>query len=151
MWLLWTLGCATPEPAENTIESMVLVGVPQLATLSVDGKEVHVEIANTRPLRKKGLMFREKLGDNEGMLFVYVDEKARSFWMKDTPLPLSAAYINSEGKIVNIVDMPPYSTDSYPSLYPAQYVLEMKQGWFSEHGVERGDFVTDLPKVTAEP
>ncbi len=145
MWTLWLLACASPKQPETDLSALTV------QILDVDDHPVQAELARTREERHKGLMFRKHLGPNDGMLFLYNEEKPRSFWMKDTPLPLSAAYLDAKGVIVNIVDMPPFSTDSYPSLYPAQYVLEMNQGWFEENGVARGDIVKNIPKVDVEP
>lgn len=119
--------------------------------LDVDGHAVIAEVADTTKAREQGLMGRKFLGDDEGMIFVYTDEKPRSFWMKNTPLPLSIAYADKDGKIVKILDMEPYSEDRVQSIYPAQYALEMKQGWFTEHGVESGDRIGKLPTATPAP
>ena len=126
---------------------------PTLPTrmLEVEGHAVVAEVADTNHAREQGLMGRKFLGEDEGMLFVYTDEKPRSFWMKNTPLPLSIAYADKGGKIVKILDMEPYSEDRVQSLYPAQYALEMRQGWFSEHGVESGDLIAKLPVLPPEP
>lgn len=115
-------------------------------TISVDGHDVLVEIADEDPEREQGLMHRESMPADEGMLFVYPEERPRSFWMKDTRIPLSIAYADSKGKIVKILDMKPYDTGRYQSLYPAMYALEMNQGWFASHDVAEGDVMTGLPK-----
>ena len=99
----------------------------------------------TPDTRARGLMHRDAMDPDHGMLFVYPDEAPRGFWMKDTRLPLSIAFADHTGKIVKISDMQPFSLERVPSLYPAMYALEMNQGWFAEHGVEKGDLITDLP------
>lgn len=122
-----------------------------LRTVSIDasgGEEVKikVEIADDPEEQAKGLMNRERLGDDRGMLFVFPDEQIRSFWMKNTLIPLSIAYIDSEGRIIDLQEMkalddePPH----YVSAKPAQYALEVNQGFFDERGVEVGDRV-ELP------
>lgn len=114
-------------------------------TIAVDGQTVLVELAVNTKDRAQGLMHRPSLPADEGMLFVYPDEKPRSFWMKDTKIPLSIAFADSKGRIVKIADMHPLVTASTKSLYPAKYALEMNQGWFAAHDVVEGELLTDLP------
>lgn len=102
---------------------------------------LEAEIAADDPARTRGLMAREELGENEGMLFVFDGERTLNFIMDNTLLPLSIAYIDAEGRIVDIQDMEPLSDESYPSAEPAQYALEVNQGFFAERGVEVGDRV----------
>ena len=105
--------------------------------------EVRVEVADDTEEQAQGLMGRKKLGEKRGMLFVYPEERTRSFWMKDTYIPLSIAYIDSEGRIVDIQDMKPLDDKppSYVSAEPARYALEVNKGFFGERGVEVGDRV----------
>jgi uncharacterized membrane protein (UPF0127 family) len=105
---------------------------------------VEAEIANDDPERTRGLMAREELGENQGMLFVFDSEQPLRFIMDNTLLPLSIAYIDSGGSIVDIEQMQPLSDDTYPSAEPASYALEVNQGFFQERGVEVGDEV-ELP------
>ena len=114
-------------------------------TIKVGDQAVVVELAVNEEQRAQGLMHRASMPHDEGMLFVYPSEKPRSFWMKDTKLPLSIAYIDSSGKIVKISKMQPLSRQSVKSIYPAKYALEMNQGWFDEKGFKKGVMVTDLP------
>ena len=107
--------------------------------------EVEVEIADDDNERQRGLMGRTELAENAGMLFVYEAEQPRSFWMKDTLIPLSIAYISAEGWIVDIQDMQPLDETSYPSAEPAKYALEVNQGFFRERGIQVGDRL-DLPE-----
>jgi uncharacterized membrane protein (UPF0127 family) len=116
-------------------------------TIDASGGEtvrLQVEIADTDAERQRGLMERTALGENRGMLFLFEDETTLSFWMKNTLIPLSVAYIDSEGRIVDIQDMQPLDETSHPSAEPAQYALEVNQGFFKEHGVEVGD-TAELP------
>jgi uncharacterized protein len=117
------------------------------ATIVVDSKPVLVEIASTPESRAEGLMNRDELAPNTGMLFIFPDNRPRSFWMKNTRIPLSIAYINSELQIVRIANMTPFSTDRVPSLYPARYALEMNQGWFEKNNVEKGAVLADMPSI----
>ncbi|MGQ9842899.1 MAG: DUF192 domain-containing protein [Spirochaetota bacterium] len=91
----------------------------------------NVEIAATPEEHAKGLMGRSELCDNCGMLFIFDDEEYRTFWMKNTKIPLSIAFIDSNGIINDIQDMKPYQTfPTYSSKYPAKFALEVNQGWF---------------------
>ena len=109
--------------------------------LTLKEKKIKVEAVRTEGEKAKGLMFREKLGKNEGMLFVYEREEVLSFWMKNTRIPLSIAFIAKNGKIVDIQDMEPFNLQSHVSARPAQYALEVNQGWFKKNGIEVGDSV----------
>jgi uncharacterized protein len=127
-------------------------GPSGLRTLTIDtsgGKkvEVRVEVADDLFGRARGLMYRTALGVNRGMLFVYPDERELSFWMKNTLIPLSIAFIDSERRIVDIQDMKPLDDKppSYVSADPAQYALEVNQGFFEKRGVKVGDRV-ELPE-----
>ena len=88
-----------------------------------------------------GLMFRKRLAENQGMLFVFEEDSRLSFWMKDTELPLSIAFIASDGTIREIRDMKPLSLNSVQSSRNARYALEVNQGWFSNRGIAAGDKV----------
>lgn len=99
------------------------------------------EIALTPEEKQQGLMYRKNLKENEGMLFVFEDEALRSFWMKNTLIPLSIAYIDSSGTIREIYDMQPESLQSVPSLTPVKYALEVNQGAFQRADVDLGDQV----------
>lgn len=111
----------------------------------VDGTTIRVEIADEPVERNLGLMYRDSLGADAGMLFVYPDAKERSFWMKDTKVPLTIAYVDATGTIVHLADMRPLDTSPVPSVKPAMYALEMNQGWFAKHDVAVGDKITGLP------
>lgn len=112
---------------------------------SGDTVEIEVETADDAAERAQGLMFRESLGERCGMIFVYDGERPLSFWMRNTLVPLSIAYIDSDGRIVSLHDMEPLDETSVPSEGPAQYALEVNQGFFEENGVEAGDMV-ELPE-----
>jgi uncharacterized protein len=104
--------------------------------------EVPVEIAATDTERERGLMGRTALAEDAGMLFVFDREQQLSFWMKDTLIPLSIAYINESGRIVDIQDMQPLDETPHPSTEPAKYALEVNQDFFNEHGIEVGNKVS---------
>jgi len=109
-----------------------------------DGQTIAVvkaEIARTEEDRNKGLMFRKKLPDGDGMLFVYDRDQVMSFWMKNTYIPLSIAYIAFDGRIIDIRNMYPHDESSVTSSRSVRYALEVPQGWFSRVGVREGDIV----------
>ena len=109
--------------------------------LSIKGKKIRAEVARTEEEKSRGLMFRDKLGPDEGMLFIYEREEFLSFWMKNTPLPLSIAFIDPRGKIVDIQDMEPFTLRTHTSARPALYALEMNKGWFKKNGIRVGNVV----------
>ena len=97
------------------------------------------ELALTHEEKGRGLMFRSRMDENSGMLFVFDREQMMDFWIKNTYIPLSIAYIDSEGIIREIYDMKPLDISiSYPSKYPARYALEVNRGWFSRKGIRKG-------------
>jgi uncharacterized membrane protein (UPF0127 family) len=116
------------------------------AILRQDGTaaEVLAEIARTDEQRRRGLMGRKSLADGEGMLFVFATDRILSFWMKDTLIPLSIAFIAYDGRILEIHDMEALSTRSVQSARSARYALEVPQGWFSRTGIGPGDIVSGL-------
>ena len=147
-------GCGssgTGASASPGAESTGTASGSELRTVTIDSSgdgevEARVEIADDLPEQTRGLMERTALGENRGMLFVYPDEEVRSFWMKNTLIPLSIAYMDADGRIVDLQDMKPLDDDPphYVSAEPAQYALEVNQGFFEEHGVKVGNRA-DLP------
>jgi uncharacterized membrane protein (UPF0127 family) len=118
----------------------------QKKTIRVGKIAVEVEIADNDELREHGLMFRKQMPDNHGMLFTFEDERTLNFWMKNTLIPLSIAYIDKSHTIVDIQEMTPASDlelqpRTYPSAKPAQYALEMNKGWFKKNKVTVGQTV----------
>jgi uncharacterized membrane protein (UPF0127 family) len=109
-----------------------------------DGQSIAVvkaEIAVTQEERAKGLMYRKNLPDGEGMLFIFERDEVLSFWMKNTTIPLSIAYIASDGRIIDVKDMYPLDLNSVSSSRSVRYALEVPQGWFSRAGIRTGDIV----------
>ena len=96
------------------------------------------EVADSPDSRQTGLMFRPRLGPNEGMLFVFPEKSPQCFWMKNTQLPLTIAFIADDGTIVNLADMKPQTLDSHCSDKPVRFVLEMNQGWFAKKNIKAG-------------
>jgi len=100
--------------------------------------QIDTQLAQTPDQRSMGLMFRKEMPQHEGMLFVFEQPATQCFWMKNTFLPLTAAFVADDGTIVNLVDMKPQTTDSHCSEKPVRFVLEMNQGWFAKKGLKAG-------------
>ena len=99
---------------------------------------IDAQLALTPEQRQIGLMLRKDMPQHEGMLFVFEQPSQQCFWMKNTLLPLTAAFVSDDGTIVNLADMKPQTTDSHCSAQPVRYVLEMNRGWFAKKGVKAG-------------
>jgi len=99
---------------------------------------IDTQVAASPEQRSTGLMFRKDMPQSEGMLFVFEEASQQCFWMKNTLLPLTAAFVADDGKIVNLADMQPQTTESHCSTQPVRYVLEMNQGWFRKKGIKAG-------------
>lgn len=106
---------------------------------------IDTQVATTPEQRSTGLMFRRDMPQTEGMLFVFEQPATQCFWMKNTLLPLTAAFVADDGTIVNLADMKPQTTDSHCSVKPVRYVLEMNQGWFGKKGIKAGFKLSGKP------
>jgi len=115
-----------------------------IRSLSVDGHPARVEVATSEVALLKGLMNRTALGGDEGMLFDYVTPLPACMWMKDTLIPLSVAFIDKDGVIVNTEEMREGSTDSHCAQKEVRYVLEMNRGWFAKRKIRAGARVEGL-------
>ena len=117
-------------------------GEPQMnlqrTELSAGMHRIHAQVALSPREKEIGLMFRKEMPAGEGMLFVFDRPGVQCFWMKNTLLPLTAAFVDDDGTIVNLADMQPLSEDSHCSRKPVRYVLEMNQGWFKQKGITDG-------------
>lgn len=117
----------------------------------IKGETVKAEVAQSMIETQRGLMWRQELGTDQGMLFVFDADEPRSFWMKNTLIPLDIAFINKDKTILNIHQMAPNnSSRHYRSAGPARYALEVNQGWFKEHGIGAGD-VVEFDLTTMKP
>ena len=134
--LIATIGFATVDATE----------LPSVA-LRIRGHKLTAEVAATNETRMTGLMHRFSLKPDHGMLFVFREPQQQAFWMKNTFVALSIAYIDVQGQIVNIEDMAPQTENTHPSKGPVLYALEMKKGWFKERGIEPGAVVEGLNKA----
>ena len=110
---------------------------------------IKAEVANDYGTRMQGLMLREKMAANDGMLFIFPGRDTQCMWMKNTLLPLSVAFIDETGTILNIEDMKPQTEDSHCSTKPARYALEMNQGWFKTKNIKAGAKILGLDKAGA--
>lgn len=126
-------------------------GADGTVTLTINGHKITAEVADQPDERVRGLMFRDSLGADAGMLFVYSDDSERRFWMKDTRIPLSIAYLDASGRIVKLADMQPLNETGVPSGRPARYALEVNQGWFAKNGVTEGAVVEGVKDAGKKP
>lgn len=117
----------------------------QRITLSAGIHQIDTQVAFTPEQHQIGLMYRREMPQGEGMLFVFQKPSKQCFWMKNTILPLTAAFIADDGSIVNLEDMKPQTTDSHCSAKPVRYVLEMNQGWFAKKGITAGNKLSGQP------
>ena len=117
-----------------------------LIELKAGKQKLTAEVANTDPDRIQGLMHRRMLPENRGMLFVFPNIGYHGIWMKNTFIPLSVAFIDDKGVIVNIEDMQPQTLNAHCAKKPARFALEMNQGWFRQKNIRSGVQVTGLPQ-----
>jgi uncharacterized membrane protein (UPF0127 family) len=120
------LASAQPQPPLPTVQ------------LTAGMHVVRAEVAADFGSRMQGLMFRESLGPNAGMLFVFDETTTHCMWMKNTLIPLSVAFVDERGQIVSISDMQPHSEQTHCAAKPALYALEMTRGWFAQRGIKPG-------------
>lgn len=144
--LLWLLACASlaagaAEPAPQRLPTMAL---------KIGDHKIVAETAATEQTRMVGLMYRKKpLAENHGMLFVFTASGFHSMWMQNTYIPLSVAFIDDAGTILNIADMKPLTTEPHTAAGFARYALEMNQGWFAARGIRAGAKIEGLAAVPA--
>jgi uncharacterized membrane protein (UPF0127 family) len=122
-------------------------GLP-VVTLRLGKYVVKAEVAATEIDQATGLMYRTQMGTDEGMLFVFKDSTRRAFWMRNTYLPLTVAYLDDQGILINLEDMQPQTENPHWSAGPAKYALEMNQGWFAKRGLGPGLRVEGLDKLS---
>jgi uncharacterized membrane protein (UPF0127 family) len=114
-------------------------------TLTAGMYVIHAEVAASPAEREQGLMFRKQLGQNEGMVFIFDSPAGVCMWMKNTLLPLSVAFIDNEGKIINIEEMLPETTNNHCGNKPVRYALEMNKEWFKRKNIQPGSSIEGLP------
>lgn len=130
--LLWA-GTAAAAPPLPAIE------------LTAGMHRIYAEVADHEDTRRTGLMHRESLAPNHGMLFVFEQPAVQCFWMRNTLVPLSIAFLDEDGRVVNLADMAPQTEDAHCSAAPVRHALEMEQGWFAQRGIKPGMTVRGLP------
>ena len=113
-------------------------------TLTAGMHVIQAEVAASDATRAKGLMHRKELAPNSGMLFVFDQPNVQCFWMRNTLIPLSIAFILDDGTIANIADMAPMTENSHCSVAPVRYTLEMEQGWFAKRGITAGKKISGI-------
>jgi uncharacterized protein len=117
--------------------------------LTIAGHKLVAEVAATNPERMQGLMHRRMMPENRGMVFVFTEVAPHAMWMENTYIPLSVAFIDSNGIITNIEDMKPQTRDSHGAVKPVRYALEMNLGWFAKRGIKAGAKIEGLEKAPA--
>ena len=139
LWLALAGAGATAQPADGVPQRL------QAITLQAGMHNIRAELALTPEQRQMGLMFRRDLASHEGMLFVFEDATPQCFWMRNTPAPLTIAFVADDGSIVNLADMRPFDEASHCSTKPVRFVLEMNQGWFAKRGIKAGFKLAGAP------
>jgi uncharacterized membrane protein (UPF0127 family) len=134
-----------PRLATVSLTLVLLAGGPAMAQsngptvkLTAGVHLITAEVAADDPMRMRGLMFRQALAPNHGMLFVFDSKSVQCMWMRNTLIPLSVAFLEDDGRIVNIEDMLPQTENSHCARAPVRYALEMTQGWFAQRGLKPG-------------
>ena len=136
-----TLGAfATPAVAESALPA---------AELGFGMYRIEAEVAHTFETRQTGLMNRTAMPLHRGMVFVFPEARAHCMWMKNTPLPLSVAFVDDGGRVINVEDMQPHTTDNHCAAGPARFALEMNLGWFAERGIKAGDTLRGFDRLPA--
>jgi len=132
----------------------LLVCVPALSRAELPSVElaagmhlIRAEVADSMGTRMEGLMYRKSMPQNSGMVFVFAENAAHCMWMKNTLIPLSVAFLDESGAIINIADMQPHSEQSHCATRPARYALEMNKGWFAQRGIKPGAKLRGLEKL----
>ena len=142
---LFGAGCLALSVASPAFAAAANDALPTIP-LSINGHKIVVEVATTPQRRSLGLMHRFSLQPDHGMLFVFDYPEFQGFWMKNTFIPLSIAFVGADGKIINVDEMQPHDERTHVSRGPALYAIEMRKGWFTERGIKSGDVVTGLPE-----
>jgi hypothetical protein len=127
------------KPAAKAAESITWL------QLEVGPHKVKAELAATDAQRSRGLMFRESMPKEQGMVFIFDEPGYHSMWMQNTLIPLAVAFVDGDGKILNIREMQPKTQDLHTADGPARYALEMNGKWFAEKGIKAGDRIKGLP------
>ena len=131
LWMAWLPASWAQAPQTDLPREVLRIGL----------FKIDAQLASTPKQREIGLMYRDTMPANEGMLFVFEEAQPYCFWMKNTRLPLSIAFINSQGRVTNTADMEPYSEANHCAREPVRFALEVNKGWFDQHRVTAGSVV----------
>ena len=131
--------------ALSLLATTALAQMPQIE-LRASFHRIEAEVAADQASRMQGLMHRKSMAPNRGMLFVFPRADRYCMWMRNTFLPLSVAFLDDQGKILNIEDMKPQTEDNHCASAPARFALEMNRGWFAEKGIKPGQHIGGLEK-----
>ena len=129
------------------LSSSASAEIPPTIHLKVSGHALFAEVAYKKESRIRGLMYRKSMGENSGMLFVFPEASIHSMWMINTYIPLSIAFLDEDGIILNIIDMSPHTRTKNSAASKAKYALEMNLGWFSSRNIKAGKKITGLKKA----
>jgi uncharacterized membrane protein (UPF0127 family) len=143
LWLCWILALTGCQPKNSDSTPFGLRVVP----LKIANSSLFAEVADTPQTSANGLMFRDSLPADHGMLFIFEEPETASFWMKNTKIPLSIAYIDSAGKILEIRSLKPFDETPVPSASgEVAFALEVNDGWFKRNGVSTGATIGGIPR-----
>ncbi len=117
--------------------------------LTIGMYRVQAEVAHTDPLRQRGLMYRKEMQAHQGMLFIFPERATHCMWMRNTLLPLAVAFIDEDGKIINVEEMAPQTETNHCAAKPARYALEMNRGWFKQRGFSAGTPIQGIERAPA--
>jgi uncharacterized membrane protein (UPF0127 family) len=118
-----------------------------MVELTAGINRIEAEVASTPQMRARGLMYRQQMAPQRGMLFVFAENATHCMWMKNTDLPLSVAFLDDAGHILNVEDMKPHTEDNHCAAKPARYALEMNLGWFNQRGLRAGDPIVGVDRA----
>jgi uncharacterized protein len=145
--LVWALGaCAFGQAGTALAQEEPQMKLPR-AALTVGMHRIDAQVAMNPEQRQIGLMWRKSMPAHEGMLFVFEQPSQQCFWMKNTLIPLTAAFVDDDGTIVNLADMKPQTTNPHCSAKPVRYVLEMNVGWFAKKKIKAGAKISGLSQI----
>lgn len=148
--LAWGAAALLPAQAQTAQPGVPQTGL-QRSRLQAGMHLIDAQLALTPQQRSIGLMWRQQMPANEGMLFVFEQPAVQCFWMKNTLLPLTAAFVADDGTIINLADMQPRSEANHCSTQPVRFVLEMQQGWFAKRGIQAGFKLGGAPFKPGQP
>lgn len=129
------------------ISSLTMAGTLPSIELKAGKEKIQVQVASTPDSQQLGLMYRRYLPENEGMLFQFSDKAGHCFWMRNTEIPLSIAFIGDDGRVVNIEEMQAHTDDNHCPVKPIRFALEMNKAWFTLHNINPGSLIDGLPRL----